>query len=171
MSQAPSAGEALEVNFRPDPSIYDGRFANIGWLQELPKPLTTLTWDNVVLVGPQLAQKLDVANEDVVELQLDGRKVTGPIWVLPGHAANSMTVALGFGRNRSGRVGTDVGFNAYELRTSTKLAGGTGVSVRKTGDRYELASTQEHHMMEGRDLVRQAAYAEFEKDPGHVPRT
>lgn len=166
MAAAPSAGDSLEINFRPDPSIYDGRFANIGWLQELPKPLTTLTWDNVVLVGPQLAQKLDVTNEDVVELQLEGRKVTGPVWVLPGHAANSMTVYLGFGRNRSGRVGTGVGFNVYELRSSTRLAGGTGVSIRKTGDRYRLAATQEHHMMEGRNLVRQAAYEEFEKDPG-----
>lgn len=160
-----SSAESVEINFRPDPSIYDGRFANNGWLQEMPKPLTTLTWDNVVLLSPQLAQKLDVKNQDVVTLELEGRKISGPIWVLPGHAANSVTVYLGYGRARSGRVGTDIGFNAYLLRTSTHLAGAQNVSVKKTGDRFPLAFTQEHHMMEGRDLVRQANYEEFEKDP------
>src|SRR6202040_3523278 len=104
---------SLEVNFRRDPSIYDGQFANNGWLQELPKPMTKLTWDNALLIGPKMAERLQIKVEDVVELELNGNKVTGPVWIQAGHPDNSVTVTLGYGRRRAGRVGTAQGFDAY----------------------------------------------------------
>ncbi|NKB88557.1 MAG: 4Fe-4S dicluster domain-containing protein [Acidobacteria bacterium] len=165
----------MEVIFRVDPTVYDGRFANNGWLQETPKPLTKLTWDNAALVSPATAERLGVANEDVVELTYDGRSVRAPIWVLPGQPDESVTLPLGYGRTRTGRVGTGTGFNAYTLRTSDALAFATGLDVAPTGRRYQLASTQMHHSMEGRDIVRVGDFHEFESTGGiqhphtHVP--
>jgi MoCo/4Fe-4S cofactor protein with predicted Tat translocation signal len=109
---------AIELNIRRDPTIYDGQFSNNGWLQELPKPMTKLTWDNAILIGPKMAQRLGIATEDVVELELNGKKVQGPVWIQAGHPDNSVTVFLGYGRKRAGRVGTAQGFDAYALRTS-----------------------------------------------------
>src|SRR6185312_11855040 len=100
--------EGIELIVRPDPSIYDGRFANNGWLQELPKPMTELTWDNPVMIGVAMAKRLHLQNGSVVELELQGRKATGGIWVQPGHPDNAATVFLGYGRERSGRVGAGV---------------------------------------------------------------
>ncbi len=177
-SQAGGTG-GLEIVFRPDPTIWDGRFANNGWLQELPKPLTKLTWDNAAMVGPATAQRLGVNNEDVVKLLYEGREVLAPIWIVPGHADDSVTVHLGYGRKRAGRVGTGIGFNAYAIRTSDKLWCGSGLEIEKTGERYPLAETQHHHSInaEGRreeeeslaafrrDLVRVATIEEFRKNP------
>lgn len=123
---APEGG--LEVNFRPDPNIWDGRFANNGWLQECPRPLTKITWDNAVMVSPKTAQDFKVANEDVVELRYGGRKVRGPIWIMPGHADKSATVHLGYGRTRAGHVGSGAGFNAYALRRRRTAHGSARVS-------------------------------------------
>src|ERR1700722_16629192 len=100
---------AIELNIRRDPTIYDGQFSNNGWLQELPKPMTKLTWDNAVLMGPKMAERLNIATEDVVELELNGKKVQGPVWIQAGHPDNSVTVFLGYGRKRAGRVGTAQG--------------------------------------------------------------
>src|SRR5207245_783251 len=126
-----SAGKAerssIEIVFRPDPALYDGRFANNGWLQELPRPVTKLTWDNAVLMSPRTAKQLEVglprrgrhggehgeARVDLVRLQLPGREPhVMPAWVVPGHADDSITIHLGHGRTRAGRVGTGVGFSA-----------------------------------------------------------
>src|SRR5271165_3128144 len=96
--------KAIELNIRRDPTIYDGQFSNNGWLQELPKPMTKLTWDNAVLIGPKMAERLQVKTCDVVELELNGKKVKGPVWVQVGHPDNSVTVILGYGRKRAGRV-------------------------------------------------------------------
>ena len=161
--------QGLEVIFRPDPSVWDGRFANNGWLQELPRPLSSLTWDNVALVSPATAQRLSVANEDVVELSYKGRTVRAPIWVAPGHANESVTLHLGYGRQAGGTVADGAGFNAYALRTASTPWFGTDLDVRKTGEHYTLASTQSHYAMEGRDLVRVAPIADFTRDPmlGH----
>ena len=93
----------LEIIFRPDPTIYDGRFANNGWLQELPKPLTKLTWDNAALISPATAQRLNLENMAEIELQYAGRTVKAPVWITPGHAADSITIHLGYGRRRAGR--------------------------------------------------------------------
>src|SRR5579864_1976215 len=114
------AAPGLEIVFRPDHTIWDGRFANNGWLQELPKPLTMLTWDSVAMVSPKTAERLGgssrisdyLKNEDAVELKYRGRTIVAPVWVMPGHADESVTVFLGYGRTRSGRVGTGAGFDA-----------------------------------------------------------
>ncbi|MGH7404656.1 MAG: 4Fe-4S dicluster domain-containing protein, partial [Candidatus Methylomirabilales bacterium] len=167
----------LEIVFRPDPTIWDGRFANNGWLQELPKPLTKLTWDNAALLSPATAERLRLANEEVVELLYRGRVVRAPVWIMPGHADDSVTVHLGYGRTRAGRVGTGAGFNAFALRTSDAPWFGSGLEIRKVGERYPLACTQDHHSMEGRNLVRGGTLAQFLEHPdfvhamGHEPPT
>ena len=116
----PSAApdDTLEIVFRLDPCVHDGRFANNGWLQELPKPLTKITWDNAALVAPATAKRYDLENEQIVELEIGGRSVSAPVWIQPGQADGSVTVHLGAGRERAGRVGNGVGFNAFALRTS-----------------------------------------------------
>jgi molybdopterin-containing oxidoreductase family iron-sulfur binding subunit len=161
---------AIELNFRRDPTIYDGQFSNNGWLQELPKPMSKLTWDNAVLIGPKFAQKQGLKTEDVVELELNGKKIQGPVWIQAGHPDNSVTITLGYGRTRAGRVGTAQGFNAYALRTSAAPWIATGLQIRKTGETYKLASTQGMQSMDTpngshRPLVREATLAEYRKDP------
>jgi Fe-S-cluster-containing dehydrogenase component len=150
---ATKLGHGLEIVFRPDPCIWDGRFANNGWLQELPRPLTKLTWDNAALVAPATASRLGVANEDIVKLRYQGRELEMPVWILPGHPEDSVTVYLGYGRQRSGRAGTATpnggGFNAYLLRTSEAPWFGSGLEIVPTGRRYTLACTQPHQMMQG----------------------
>lgn len=160
-----SSPESLELVFRPDPTTFDGRFANNAWLQELPKPITKLTWDNAVLVAPATAERLDLHNEEVVELEYDGRRVRGPIWITPGHATDCVTVTLGYGRTLAGRVGSNTGFNAYAVRASSARWFGGGLQLRKTGAHRALACTQHHHSMEGRDLVQFATLAEYHANP------
>ena len=163
-------GSFPELNIRRDPSIYDGQFSNNGWLQELPKPMTKLTWDNAILIGPKMAERLQVKTIDLVELELNGKKVTGPVWIQVGHPDNSVTVFLGYGRKRAGRVGTAQGFDAYPLRTSTAPWFASGLQIRKTGEKYVLASTQGYQSMDTpngdhRPLVRETALEEYRKDP------
>jgi MoCo/4Fe-4S cofactor protein with predicted Tat translocation signal len=162
---APAEADGLELVLRPDPYVLDGQFANNGWLQELPRPLTKLTWDNAALLAPATAERLGVTSEDVVELSVGSRSVHAAVWVMPGQAAGTLTLALGFGRTKAGSVGTDVGVDAGTLRTSSALHGGPGLGVRKTGTRYALACTQNHHSMEGRPLVRRGTLAEFRAHP------
>src|SRR5271168_1137218 len=178
---APAAqAGALEAIFRPDPTIFDGRFANNGWLQELPKPFSTLTWDNAAMFSVATGAKLGVTNGDVVKLTLSGRQVTAPVWILPGQADGMVTLHLGYGRRRAGRVGNGQGFDAGALRSATALWTAPGLQVEKTGDTYPLAATQHHHVVDrsghpteeeseaafARDLVRVATLAEFRKNPG-----
>lgn len=169
LADAPAAPKAepgaLEVVFRPDPTVWDGRFANSGWLQELPKPLSRLTWDNAALVSPATAKRLNLANEDVVALEFESRSIKAPVWISPGHADDSVTVHLGYGRTRGGKVATGAGFNAYLIRPSNAPWGGAGLSLRKTGATYKLATTQHHHSMEGRELVRVGTIGEFRETP------
>ncbi len=166
----PADPNAIELNIRRDPTIYDGQFSNNGWLQELPKPMNKLTWDNAIQIGPAMAQRLNIATEDVVELELNGKKVTGPVWIQAGHPDNSVTVTLGYGRKRAGRVGTAQGFDAYALRTTAAPWIATGVKIRKTGDTYKLASTQGMQSMDTPDgahrpLVRETSLEEYKKEP------
>ncbi|MHB8216442.1 MAG: TAT-variant-translocated molybdopterin oxidoreductase [Candidatus Sulfotelmatobacter sp.] len=161
---------AIELNIRRDPTIYDGQFSNNGWLQELPKPMTKLTWDNAILIGPKMAERLQIKVEDIVELELHGKKVTGPVWIQAGHPDNSVTVTLGYGRRRAGRVGTAQGFDAYALRTSAAPWIATGLQIRKTGETYKLASTQGYQSMDTPDgghrpLVRETTLEEYRKHP------
>jgi molybdopterin-containing oxidoreductase family iron-sulfur binding subunit len=170
---------ALEITFRPDPTIFDGRFANNGWLQELPKPITKLTWDNAAMISPATAQKLGLRHGEYVKLNLQGRETKAGIVLVPGHADDSVTLHLGYGRRRAGNVGTGPGFNAYFLRTSGAQSIGKGLRIEKTGQKYYFAVTQHQYIIdqEGhpaeqesenafrRDLVRVATLAEFRKDP------
>jgi molybdopterin-containing oxidoreductase family iron-sulfur binding subunit len=154
----------IEIILRPDPSIHDGRFANNGWLQELPKPLTQLTWDNAALVSPALAQKLGLQNEEMVEVTAGGSKITLAAWILPGLPGDSVTIHLGYGRTRAGRVGNGAGADAYLLRTSRQEWAGPA-ELKRTGRRGSLACTQLHHSMEGRHLIRSASLAEHNRNP------
>ncbi len=161
-SITPSA-QNLEVIFFRDAKVDDGRYANNGWMQELPDPVTKMTWDNAVLVSRKTARELGVANGDVVEISLNGRSVKGPIWTQPGMADYSLGLALGYGREKAGRVGTGVGFNAYKIFSGKYIE--TGATVKKTGETYTLACTQHHWSMEGRPAVREANLEEFIKEP------
>jgi molybdopterin-containing oxidoreductase family iron-sulfur binding subunit len=146
---APGAG--LEIVFRPDPSLRDGSAANNGWLQEVPKPVTKMTWDNTAQVSPHTAEQLGLKTGDIVSLTFQGRSVDAPVYVVAGQADETVVVHLGFGRTKAGRVGDNVGFNAYTLRSSDAMWHGSGVEVKKIGSDYKLASTQMHFSMEGRD--------------------
>jgi MoCo/4Fe-4S cofactor protein with predicted Tat translocation signal len=186
----PPATGTYEVLFRTDPSIYDGRFANNGWLQELPKPLTKITWDNVALVSGNTAKKLVVAPPDYeqgkkgreafvdqIELKLDGRAISKalPVWIMPGQPDDVITIHLGYGRTRAGRVGSTTiswpdsplpqgGFNAYEIRTSQAPWSAAGAQASKVGGQFQLATTQTHFLMEGRKLLRESSLEEYLKD-------
>jgi len=166
----PAGPGAIEINFRRDPTIHDGQFSNNGWLQELPKPMTKLTWDNAVLIGPKMADRLGIKTEDVVELELNGKKVTGPVWIQAGHPDNSVTTFLGYGRKRAGRVGTGQGFDVNPLRSIASPWFASGLKLTKTGDTYKLASTQGYQTMDTPDgghrpQVRETTLEEYRKEP------
>jgi molybdopterin-containing oxidoreductase family iron-sulfur binding subunit len=177
-SSIPSPG-GLEIIFRPDPTIWDGRFANNGWLQELPKPFTKLTWDGAAWIAPRLAEERGLRNGDVIDLKYRGASTSMPVFIVPGHPAQSVTVFFGYGRRGAGRVGNAVGhaerFNPFLLRTSDAPWFGRGLEIAKTGDRYPLASTQEHHAMEDRNPIRVATLEAYKAKPaiihemGHTP--
>ncbi|MEO7795258.1 MAG: molybdopterin oxidoreductase, partial [Thermoanaerobaculia bacterium] len=175
LAAAPAGGE-LELALRPDPSILDGRFANNGWLQELPKPITKLTWENSILLSPRTAEKFGLKSNDVAEIGLpDGRKLTGPVWVMPGHAEGVVTVHLGYGRTRAGKIATGIGFSAFAAQTRDERHGRASVTLAATGDSSKLSTTQGRHQIDWlrdeteqakeRAVVRGTTLAEFEKDP------
>jgi MoCo/4Fe-4S cofactor protein with predicted Tat translocation signal len=197
---APAPSDELEIVFRPDYNLYDGRFANVGWLQELPRPVTNLSWDNTAQMSYATLSKYGLAEHDVVEISVNGLKVLAPVFAVPGHPDNSITLTLGQGRSRAGRVGSGQGFNAYAVRSSDAPLFVTGANLRKTGDTYEFAVTKSHyidhravahggdgsgtHSLEGneamdRGIIRYATLEEFKKNPsfahegeGHdVPET
>ncbi len=162
--QSPAAG-ALEIVFEPDPTIWDGQFANNAWLQELPKPLTKLTWDNAALVSPKTAQRLGVNEEDIIQIKLDSRSIEAPVFIQPGQADDSLALSLGYGRKQGGKVLEGAGYNAYAIRASTSLWFASNAEVSKTGKNYKLATTRDHQSMEGRDLYRSANLAEYKQTP------
>ena len=178
-----SSSDELEFLFRPDPSIYDGRFANNGWLQELPRPVTKLTWDNAALLSPKTAEQLNLTYtipsrggehgqvlSDVIDIALSGSKVTAAAWILPGQAEGVVVLPLGYGRKKAGYTGTNKGFDAYVVRSSKTLwVSPAPISViRKTGDNYPLACTQYHFNMEGRHILVTATLDEYRKNPNFV---
>jgi MoCo/4Fe-4S cofactor protein with predicted Tat translocation signal len=167
---SPASDEkSVEINFRRDPCIYDGQFSNNGWLQELPKPMSKMTWDNPVLIGPAMAERMGLKSEDLVDLELNGKKETAPIWIQAGHPDNAVTVFLGYGRKRAGRAGTGAGFDMYPLRYSATPWFASGVNITKTGGTYKLATTQGYQTMDtpdgARPQVRSASLDEFRKEP------
>jgi len=162
-----AASSGIEIVFRPDPTVLDGRYANNGWLQELPKPMSKLTRDTAAHIAPATAEANNLHNGDVIAISQDGRSIHAPVFVMPGHARDSITITVGYGRRRAGRIGDGLGVNAYELRGSSALFFGPATMTR-TGDDYELAVTQEHWAIEGRNLIRSATLEEFRKNPAFV---
>jgi molybdopterin-containing oxidoreductase family iron-sulfur binding subunit len=174
--RSPMAG--LEVVFARDPKVYDGRFANNGWLQEMPEPLTKMTWDNAAIMGPATAKALAVKADDLVKLRCGGREIETAVYVLPGTAAESITIHLGYGRTAAGKVGDHAGFDAYRLRTSATMGFAGDATIQKTGRTYPLSCTQDHHAIdliglrgtEKRlgELIREAEFAEYKNGPEAV---
>jgi Fe-S-cluster-containing dehydrogenase component len=156
----------LEVLFRPDVSVRDGRYANNGWLQELPRQFSKLVWDNAALISPQLAKQERLENGDIVDLTFRDRTIQAPVWIQPGQADASVTLPLGYGREIAGRVGRHVGFNAYALRTTEALWFANGLMIRKTSARHLFASTQQHHDVQGpRGILHDATFEKFLSNP------
>jgi molybdopterin-containing oxidoreductase family iron-sulfur binding subunit len=183
----PSSRNSLEIIFRPDPNVYDGRWSNVGWLQELPKPVTNLSWDNAAIVSGATLTKYGLEEDDIVELSVNGRKVNAPVIVAPGHPDNSVTVHLGYGRSFAGRVGSGAGFNAYLIRTAaspfyvvgsmSKVEGKWGVAVTKShfqdhrpklfgGQGNGNNSLEADEAISERGIIRYATLAEYKADPG-----
>ena len=188
ISAAPLPGkDNLEVVFYRDLSVDDGRFANNGWMQEMPDPVTKVTWENLILVSQKTAADLGFSPENfhyhdavassklleqtsprgvpLVRLTLGGKEVTGPIWVQPGLADGVVAIALGYGRGATGRIGTGSGFNAYALRTSAAPYFASGGKISPTGERQEVSCTQHHWAMEGRPIVREANVSQYREHP------
>ncbi|NOT47213.1 MAG: TAT-variant-translocated molybdopterin oxidoreductase [Acidobacteria bacterium] len=189
------SGSGLEISILPDPSVYDGRFTNNGWLQELPNPLTKITWDNVALVSPKTAAELNLnrGNDpdeisggergiafinthgsnmaaDTVTLTYQGAdiKKAVPVWISPGQPDGVLTIFMGYGRTRAGRIGTPdgkpIGYNAFDVMRSDAMNYGFG-GVKATGEKAEIATTQIHFNMEGRDILRVFDADVFEATP------
>jgi molybdopterin-containing oxidoreductase family iron-sulfur binding subunit len=161
----PPAGSPLEILFRPDSSVDDGRFASNAWLQELPRPLSKLTWDNVAMLSPATAESLGVKTGDVLQLEVADASLRAPAWVQPGHADGCVSVTLGYGRTRAGEVANGVGFNAGLLRSSAQEWSRPLTGAKPTGEGHELASTQHHFSMEGRDYIQVESLADYRLDP------
>ena len=183
------SAKSLEVRFVADHKMDDGRFANNGWLQECPDPMSKISWDNAILVSPKLGKELGISpkgavikvarteendfyigkeNAHVYELTVGGRKIRGPVHIQPGLANYTVVVALGYGRTEAGHVGKGAGFSAYPARTTTSMHVATGATLTDTGTRTLLANVQEHWSMEGRDIVREANVDEFKTNPAYV---
>ncbi len=189
--QAP-AGRTFEIRFAPDPTVYDGRFANNAWLQELPKPVTRTCWDNMAFMSLKTFKELGLwekgtmaFNEDpafvrdvapLVELRFGGRTLVCAAYPIPGHVDDAVTIHLGYGRTRAGEKGSGTGFNAYTLRTTNAMWFGRGAEVVPTRQSYPVARTEEHHLIDTRKpdtmdstqhrpILLTALLEEFKKDP------
>ncbi|MCB1154565.1 TAT-variant-translocated molybdopterin oxidoreductase, partial [bacterium] len=160
--------ESMEINFVLDHSLCDGRFANSTWLQELPDAMTKIAWDNAALLSVSTARRLKVGVNDVIKLEYNGRTLKAAAFVAPGLADDVIVLPFGYGRSAGGEVLKGPGFNAYALQTSDAPYFGTGVTVKTTGDSYELSNTQEHGSMEGRPIIREATLTEYRKHPEFV---
>ena len=172
------AAQGFEIVFRPDNSIFDGRYANNGWLQEMPKPISKLTWDNAAIVSKKTAEKLNLHaklqfeggqyDADVIHIEVGDFNVNAPVWIAPGQPDDTITLHLGYGRERAGRVGTGLGFNAGRVRTTKNYWFATGAKVHKTSQTYALAGTQIQFTMEDRDPVRAIDFPKYKKDLNYV---
>jgi molybdopterin-containing oxidoreductase family iron-sulfur binding subunit len=172
-STPPVPAGSLELNFYPDAKVDDGRHAGNAWLQELPDPITKITWDNAALLSTATAGRLAIQTGDMLELTRRGRTIRAPAYVLPGHADDAISIALGYGRRAGESIGRGVGANAYPLRTQDALWFATDLTVRKTGERHVFAITQDHASMEGRPLAlddAEAAAAERGPLPSMYPQ-
>jgi len=172
-----AAIEKLEIQFRPDPVLWDGRQANNGWLQELPKPVTNLTWDNAAMVSPRTAEELKFKQNfawtggergstetDIAEITVAGRKLKAAVHVVPAMADGVVILHLGLGRDRVGKVGKGVGFDAYKLRGTDAMWNAAVPEMRRTGERHTLAVAGAHSAMESRRPVRHATVEQYKND-------
>jgi molybdopterin-containing oxidoreductase family iron-sulfur binding subunit len=163
----------LELVFMADRKVDDGRYINNAWMQEFPDPITKITWENAALMSPATAKKLGIVNEtvkgvmmvDKVRISWAGRFLEVPVLIAPGSCDYSVALPLGYGQEKTGKIGEGSGFNAYALRVSEATYFAVGASIKKTGNKHDLALTQEHNVMEGRALVREAPLEYFNKDP------
>lgn len=160
-----TASERLDIVFRPDSTIWDGRFINNGWLQELPKPLTHVVWDNPALIAPADAQRLRLRNGDMLAVGEDGHQVEVPIWIFPGHAQGCLSLFIGYGRGVVGRVGQGTGFDVRPLIGKGSMDQRLSVAVRKTPRQHLVVTTQHHQLMEGRHLARAGTLADLKSEP------
>ncbi|HKK46320.1 MAG TPA: TAT-variant-translocated molybdopterin oxidoreductase [Balneolaceae bacterium] len=172
LKDAKPVPEGLELVIRADSTIFDGRYGNNGWLQELPKPMTKITWDNVALMSKKTADKLGVkqaglgqAKVELVKITVDGTEITLPAWVQPGHADDSITITVGYGREGVGRVANKTGEDTYPVRTTSHMHFAEDISFEKTDEDYVVACTQDHNTMEGRSLLRYATMEKYREDP------
>ena len=162
----------MEIVIKPDPRLFDGRFANIGWLQELPDPMTKITWDNVALMSPATARSIGISPErsfrhnrvPMVRIAAGDSVIEVAAWVEPGHADGCITLYAGYGREHSGRVGNGVGVDVYPLRQTSAMLY-QPADVTETGQNYEVACVQDHHSLEGRDMIRTATMDEYKQNP------
>lgn len=162
-----AAADGWEVVFYASASAWDGRYANNAWMQEAPDPMTKLVWDNAALISPASATELGVKDGDYLTIKVNGREVKAPAMVQPGHADKSVSLSLGYGRTACGRVGKDVGHSVEPLRTVAGFQIAAGADVKKGSGSYQLVTTQEHHSMENRPIVLEAALAEYREHPDH----
>ena len=156
---------ALKLFLCPDPNILDGRHINNGWLQEMPKPLSKVTWDNVAYIDAETASTLRIENGDLIDVRYGGKSARVPAWIMPGMARDVVAVHFGYGRRKTGRVGTGVGVDTFGLRTSKAVWFDGGAEIVRTGEHYDLASTQNHFMMEGRHPVRVVDAEDYRAHP------
>ena len=163
---APGPGE-LEADFAVDYKVFDGRFANNAWMQEMPDPITRLAWDNAALIAPATANRLGLAKDDVVELTLRGRTVRAPVYIQPGQAVDAITLPEGYGRTGPAEaLAIGVGFNANAIRAADGYFFDRGLVLKKAANpsKHHLVETQEHHTMDGRFIAASLTLEEFEKD-------
>ncbi len=156
--------QGLEIIFRSDSTIWDGRFANNSWLQELFKPLTQLSWDNAAFLSPRTAQRLHLSTGDIVLLRYSGRNIHAPVWILAGHADESVTLQFGFGRTQAGKVGSNIGYNAYLLQTSDHPYFNPGLEITKTEKTHIFTKEQDQDSMKDRDIIHNATIQDFQKN-------
>jgi len=164
---AGSSEPSLKLLYRPDLGLWDGRFAENGWLQEMSRPFTRLTWDNAAEIAPATAARLNVREADVVSIAVGGRRLDVPVWVLPGQAEDCVTLRLGYGRRRAGPVGTGIGANAYQLRGKDQ-PWQAEATLTKTDARYRFASEQHESLMQGHELIRETELTTFLEQPQTV---
>ncbi len=174
-AEAKTSGSGIEVSFYPSASAWDGRFANNGWMQEAPDPITKLTWGNAAMISPAMARDKKLEDGDMIAISRGSYKLEAAVMVQPGHTDNAISISLGYGRARCGKVGKDVGFNANLIRTSDAFWFGDGFDIASTGNKFKHATTQEHSVpgdnnvnaehMNDRPIYREASIEEYKKTP------
>jgi MoCo/4Fe-4S cofactor protein with predicted Tat translocation signal len=167
---SPAPPDQIEISFHFDPSLWDGRYANCAWLQELPRPISKVSWDNPAFISAALAHGLGLQNGDMIELKAGAQTLEIPAWIQPGQATKTISLALNTGRSAYGRVSSLGGFDTYQLRGAGDLWNRSGVQIKKLNRTYQLVSTQLHHAMEGREPVRLVDRAEVAGDREVVPK-